>query len=427
MLTTATRTIICLVAFSPSHSAAFVHLNRFDVSASAPSGGRLAPPLALRHRHLTLSAANDTGAAEFDSPKTPPPALNGRVVLPMRVLTPGLRDHHVAAVYAVLNSSYKKSSKTDGWEHCEHVGVTRDLGNALATHIAAHGKKSVAYVRALSFAYPQKGVMDETAGQWRSKVAEVGGNAAEEKWATDGDADQSEVLAKVMEASAYLYDDGDDDDYDDFDDDDDDDGGFPLFVDRTPSASSPSSSEDSSDAHKDGEVVSPFASDAHLDAKGKPALEFNLENVDTVLDEIRPYLISDGGNVSIEGVDEEKQNVYLKLEGACGSCASSTVTMKMGIERVLKENFSNLGDIIQVEDEAADGATELDLSPVQAELTRISPAMMAMGASVELISVDPELGVVKINFRGSNKVKQGLELAIRDVDYVRHVEFVSEQ
>ena len=53
--------------------------------------------------------------------------------------------------------------------------------------------------------------------------------------------------------------------------------------------------------------------------------------------------------------------------------------------------------------------------------------MMAMGASVELISVDPELGVVKINFRGSNKVKQGLELAIRDVDYVRHVEFVSEQ
>ena len=101
--------------------------------------------------------------------------------------------------------------------------------------------------------------------------------------------------------------------------------------------------------------------------------------------------------------------------------------MKMGIERVLKENFSNLGDIIQVEDEAADGATELDLSAVQAELTRISPAMMAMGASVELISVDPELGVVKINFRGSNKVKQGLELAIRDVDYVRHVEFVSEQ
>ncbi|OEU15395.1 nitrogen-fixing NifU-like protein, partial [Fragilariopsis cylindrus CCMP1102] len=73
------------------------------------------------------------------------------------------------------------------------------------------------------------------------------------------------------------------------------------------------------------------------------------ENVDSVLDEIRPYLISDGGNVSVERVDEETKNVYLVLEGACGSCPSSTVTMQMGIERVLKENFVDLGEVLQVE------------------------------------------------------------------------------
>ncbi|EED92106.1 predicted protein, partial [Thalassiosira pseudonana CCMP1335] len=65
---------------------------------------------------------------------------------------------------------------------------------------------------------------------------------------------------------------------------------------------------------------------------------------------VRPYLISDGGNVSVQNVDAGTGNVYLLLEGACGSCASSTVTMKMGIERVLKEKFEDkLGEVIQVD------------------------------------------------------------------------------
>ena len=70
--------------------------------------------------------------------------------------------------------------------------------------------------------------------------------------------------------------------------------------------------------------------------------------------------------------------------------------------------------------------TELTLEAVQSEPNRIKPAILAMGGSVEIVSVDTELGVVKLNFRGSNKVKQGLELAIRDVEYVKHVEFESQ-
>ncbi|EOD21094.1 hypothetical protein EMIHUDRAFT_60252, partial [Emiliania huxleyi CCMP1516] len=54
-------------------------------------------------------------------------------------------------------------------------------------------------------------------------------------------------------------------------------------------------------------------------------------------EQVRPYLVADGGNVAVVSVDAAMRNVYLRLEGACGSCPSSTVTMKMGIERVLRE------------------------------------------------------------------------------------------
>ena len=56
-------------------------------------------------------------------------------------------------------------------------------------------------------------------------------------------------------------------------------------------------------------------------------LDLNWDNVDMVLDEMRPYLISDGGNVVISEIDGPV--VKLELQGACGSCPSSTMTMKM--------------------------------------------------------------------------------------------------
>ena len=238
---------------------------------------------------------------------------------------------------------------------------------------------------------------------------------------------RQEELIRVIEQSA-MYDDEDEDDDDDFYDDDDEDRGSAasLFVDKTDQATA-ARSNTGTDADS---VTSPFESDgSKVNANGedKP-LEFNMENVDKVLDEIRPYLISDGGNCRIDSIDEEKQNVYLILEGACGSCASSTVTMQMGIQRVLNENFPNFGEVVQVEDPDLVDAkpTELTLEAVQSELNRIKPAILAMGGSVEIVSVDTELGVVKLNFRGSNKVKQGLELAIRDVEFVKHVEFESQ-
>ncbi len=70
------------------------------------------------------------------------------------------------------------------------------------------------------------------------------------------------------------------------------------------------------------------------------------EQVEAVLDEIRPHLIRDGGNVEL--VDVEGGQVKVRLLGACGSCPSSTMTLKMGIERALKEKIPEVESVDQV-------------------------------------------------------------------------------
>jgi Fe-S cluster biogenesis protein NfuA len=75
-------------------------------------------------------------------------------------------------------------------------------------------------------------------------------------------------------------------------------------------------------------------------------MELTSENVETVLDEMRPYLISDGGNVEL--VEVEGPIVKLRLQGACGSCPSSAMTLRMGIERKLREMIPEIAEVEQV-------------------------------------------------------------------------------
>jgi Fe-S cluster biogenesis protein NfuA len=70
------------------------------------------------------------------------------------------------------------------------------------------------------------------------------------------------------------------------------------------------------------------------------------ENVETVLDEMRPYLMADGGNVEL--VELDGPIVKLRLQGACGSCPSSTMTLRMGIERRLREFIPEIAEVEQV-------------------------------------------------------------------------------
>lgn len=65
-----------------------------------------------------------------------------------------------------------------------------------------------------------------------------------------------------------------------------------------------------------------------------------------VLDKLRPFLQRDGGDVEL--VDVEDGVVKLKLMGACGSCPSSTITLKAGIERALLEEVEGIKEVVQV-------------------------------------------------------------------------------
>ncbi|HLA48838.1 MAG: hypothetical protein A2W77_02385 [Nitrospinae bacterium RIFCSPLOWO2_12_39_16] len=71
------------------------------------------------------------------------------------------------------------------------------------------------------------------------------------------------------------------------------------------------------------------------------------ERVEKVLDEIRPALQMDGGDVELVDV-EENGIVKVKLMGNCGSCPSSTMTLKMGIERAIMENIPEVVSVEQV-------------------------------------------------------------------------------
>jgi len=75
------------------------------------------------------------------------------------------------------------------------------------------------------------------------------------------------------------------------------------------------------------------------------SLTLTPDNVEKVLDEMRPYLMSDGGNVELVEIDGPI--VKVRLQGACGSCPSSTMTLKMGIERRLREMIPEIAEVEQ--------------------------------------------------------------------------------
>ena len=74
-------------------------------------------------------------------------------------------------------------------------------------------------------------------------------------------------------------------------------------------------------------------------------MALTLENVEKVLDELRPFLMADGGNVEVE---LDGPIVKVRLQGACGSCPSSTMTLKMGIERKMRESIPEVSEVVQV-------------------------------------------------------------------------------
>jgi Fe-S cluster biogenesis protein NfuA len=70
------------------------------------------------------------------------------------------------------------------------------------------------------------------------------------------------------------------------------------------------------------------------------------EKVEAALNKVRPALMADGGNVEL--VDVADGVVKVRLTGACGGCPMSQMTLKMGIERLLKKEVPEIKEVIAV-------------------------------------------------------------------------------
>jgi len=70
------------------------------------------------------------------------------------------------------------------------------------------------------------------------------------------------------------------------------------------------------------------------------------EQVETVLNDIRPQLQADGGDVELVAVEDG--TVKVRLQGACGSCPMATMTLRFGIERLLKERLPEVKQVVAV-------------------------------------------------------------------------------
>ena len=71
-----------------------------------------------------------------------------------------------------------------------------------------------------------------------------------------------------------------------------------------------------------------------------------LDKIKAALDDMRPQLQADGGD--LEFVSFEDNKVYVRLTGACGSCPMATMTLKMGVEAYLKDACPEIKEVVQV-------------------------------------------------------------------------------
>jgi len=127
--------------------------------------------------------------------------------------------------------------------------------------------------------------------------------------------------------------------------------------------------------------------------------------VEEALDEIRPYIESHGGGLEL--LDVEDGVVHVRMSGACNGCAGSAITLRRGVEEILRERFEGFKEVVAHEPEGAEqqngngasGATLLQIEDLRkpvfeqvAQLTDLPPgeimAVEAGGRSVLLANVE---------------------------------------
>ena len=80
---------------------------------------------------------------------------------------------------------------------------------------------------------------------------------------------------------------------------------------------------------------------------GSPAGQSVQEQVKKAIDEIRPSLQGHGGDIELVGIDPDN-TVRVRLRGACSGCPGAAMTMKMGVERILKQKVPEVKTVVAV-------------------------------------------------------------------------------
>ena len=79
----------------------------------------------------------------------------------------------------------------------------------------------------------------------------------------------------------------------------------------------------------------------------KPEQTFE-EKVKNTIEALRPNLQAHGGDIELVGTDKDN-NVKVRLQGACSGCPGAQMTLRMGVERLLKENIPEVKEVIAVD------------------------------------------------------------------------------
>lgn len=353
-------------AHNPFLLSLFVHTRSMMLSfiATAPTvrGATVSPWVTSRSTRVShANPPSPRRQARFHATSQPTtesePALryedDGTRVVPIPLFLRGTEDETIAGVYAVM----------DGERTVTYVGLSRDISKSLQTHLDRQPEELVQFVKVMTFAMPSAREMKLVVDTWiRDNDNVPQGNV--EDW-TESDSELARE-ASLIESSI-------------------------------------------SDSQS---IVSPFASNSVEIETPVAILDLSEENVDTVLDEVRPYLISDGGNVSVRSVDPTSGRVELQLEGACGSCSSATATMQMGIEKALRAKFgANIGEVVAVSAPEL-GSGDLTVEACEAVLEEVRDALKGLGATVKVLEIDD--GEVIVSFNGPNNLKYGIELILRE-------------
>lgn len=85
------------------------------------------------------------------------------------------------------------------------------------------------------------------------------------------------------------------------------------------------------------------------------------DKIRQTIEAIRPAVQADGGDVYLRGVDLATGKVEVELVGACVSCPASTVTLKAGIERILKDRVEGVTEVVNVGEVQLEDGTPLSL------------------------------------------------------------------